>query len=219
MVGALSGRATVLRSSGVPEAIRRAIGLYREEAALLRDLGREDEMPEALVGLALAYRDLATADPTAALELGEGVTACREALGRAEGTGKRDVQALAACTLADLCLVMARVDGEAYRERHLKEALAFYGQAEKLWADTDQDGLALCRLGLAEAYIALGENLEGARDLLEEVPLLPRLRRNARERTGPLPDGPGQGARGAPSRGGREAPGGSPSQKGGPGQP
>lgn len=169
LVGALSGRGTVLRSSGAPEAIREALGLYEEEVALLREFGREAELPEALVNLALAYRDLATVDPAAAAGLGKGVQACREALEGAKRAGRPDAQALAASTLGDLCLVMARLDTEDHRQQHLKEALAFYGQAEKLWEDRDQDGLALCRLGLAEAYIDMGRNLEGARDLLDEV--------------------------------------------------
>ncbi len=169
LVGTLSGRGTVLRSSGVPEAIREALGLYDEEISLLRELGREADLPEALVNLALAYRDLATVEPAAAVDLEKGIRACREALESARRFGRPEAQALAASTLGDLCLVMARLDTEDYRQPHLKEALAFYGQAEKLWQDRDQDGLALCRLGLAETYITMGRNLEGARDLLDEV--------------------------------------------------
>lgn len=99
----------------------------------------------------------------------KGVEACREALDLAKRTSKPEAEALCACTLADLCLVMARLDREDYRETHLKEALGFYGQAEKLWEDRDKDGQALARLGLAEAYILLRRNLDGARDLLDEV--------------------------------------------------
>jgi hypothetical protein len=169
LAGALSGRGAVLRSSGDPEAIRRAIALYQEEIDLLRELGREMVLPEALTNLGLAYRDLATVQPTAAAGLELGIVACREALEEAKRLGQQEAEGLAAGTVADICLVLARLDSEDYRERHLKEALSFYGQAEKAWEGRDEDGLALSRLGLAEAYIALGQNLEGARDLLEEV--------------------------------------------------
>ncbi len=170
LIGTLSGRGTVLRSSGAPEAIRQAIGLYEEEITLLRELGGDDDLPEALVNLGLAYRDMATVDPAgAAGDLEKGARVCREALEGAKKGGDQDGQALAASTLADLSLVLARLDAPEFREQHLKEALAFYGQAEKLWEGRDQDGLALCRLGLAETYIAMGRNLEGARDLLDEI--------------------------------------------------
>lgn len=169
LIGALSGRGTVLRSSGTPDAIRAAIAFYQEEIALLREFGREKDLPEALVNLGLAYRDLVTVDPSAAADLEEGIRACREAVEGAKKLDRPEAEALAAGAIADICLVLARLDDEEYRERHLKEALSFYGQAEKLWEGRDEDGLALCRLGLSEAYIALGQNLEGARDLLEEV--------------------------------------------------
>ncbi|RJQ08226.1 MAG: hypothetical protein C4551_05675 [Bacillota bacterium] len=166
---ALSGRATVLRSSGLPDAIREAVGLHREAIAILRELEAKEGLAEGLVNLALAYRDLVTVDPGAGSELGEAVEACREALDISKETGRPEDRALAACTLADISALLARLDDDAYRERHLAEALGFYGQAEKLWQDNDRDGLALARMGLAEAYVALGKNLEGARDLLDEV--------------------------------------------------
>jgi len=169
LVGTLSGRATVLRSSGTPAAIRQALGLYEEEVALLRELGRHDDVPEALVNLALAHRDLMTVEPAETPGLAQAVGVCREALDGAKRTGDEGVQALALSTLADLCLVIAGIDTPDHRERHLKEALAFYGQAEKLWEGRDEDGRALARMGMAEAYIALGRNLEGARDFLAEV--------------------------------------------------
>lgn len=169
LLGALSGRGSVLRSSGRPEAIREAIRLYEEEIGLLRELGRATDLPEALVNVGLACRDLATVQPSAAAGLEKGVRACHEALELARSQGRPEAQALAASTVADLCLVLARLDAEDYRHQHLKEALAFYGQAEKLWEDRDPDGLALCRLGLAETYIAMNRNLDGARDLLGEV--------------------------------------------------
>jgi hypothetical protein len=169
LVGTLSGRATVLRSSGAPEAIRQALGLYEEEVALLRELGRRDDVPEALVNLALAHRDLMTVEPAETPGLARAVGVCREALDGAKRTGDEGVQALALSTLADLCLFIAGIDTPDLRERHLKEALAFYGQAEKLWEGRDEDGRALARMGMAEAYIALGRNLEGARDFLAEV--------------------------------------------------
>lgn len=135
----------------------------------MHELDRERDLPEALVNLALAYRDLITVEPAESGEMTKGVEACREALDLAKRTCKPEAEALCACTLADLSLVMARLDREDYRETHLKEALGFYGQAEKLWEDRDKDGQALARLGLAETYILLRRNLDGARDLLEEV--------------------------------------------------
>jgi len=168
LAGTLSGEATVLRSTGDPEAIRRATELYQEGIDLLKELGREDHLPEALVNLALAHRDLATVEPTEGASLEQGVRACREALETAKIKNQPDNIALAASALGDLCLIMARLDRPEYRETHLKEALGFYGQAEKLWDGRDADGAALARLGLAEAYITLGENLGGARDLLED---------------------------------------------------
>lgn len=169
LIGVLSGKGSVLRSTGDPEGIRQALGLYREEIALLREFGRERELPEALVNVALACRDLATVDPTRAAELSQGVAACREALETARRLDRPEAEALAANTLGDLCLVLARLDLEEYRDRHAREAVGFYGQAEKLWQDRDEDGVTLARMGLAEAYITLGQNLEGARDLLEEA--------------------------------------------------
>jgi tetratricopeptide (TPR) repeat protein len=169
LIGVLSGRATVLRSSGDPESIRRSVALYHEEIDLIRESGREEELPGALVNLGLAYRDLATVTPEAAAEMAKGIEACREALEKAKRADRPDEAALATCTLADLSLLLAGLDRPEYRERHLKEAMGFYGQAEKLWEERDEDGRTMARLGLAEAYIALGRNLEGARDLLEEV--------------------------------------------------
>lgn len=172
---ALSGRGAVLRAAGEADAIRRAIALFEEQAAILRELetqghpGIQPDLAEAQVNLALAYRDLATVDPGSAADLEKGIVACRRALETAERAGKPEDRALAASTLADLCLVLARLDAGEYHQQHLKEALAFYGQAEKLWQDRDPEGLALCRLGMAETYIAMGRNLEGARDLLEEA--------------------------------------------------
>lgn len=169
LAAAIGGQATVLRSSGRPEAIRRASDLHQEQIGILRDLGAEAAMPEALINLALASRDLATADPAAAGVVAAGVGACREAMTLAKRGQSLDQMALATATLADLCLVMAEIDEPAYRDTHLQEALGFYGQALQLWGERDPDGAALARMGLAEAYIALGRNLEGARDLLGEV--------------------------------------------------
>jgi len=170
LVGVLSGRASVLRCSGRPESIRKALELYREESGLLQDMdGREAELAQSWVNEALAYRDLLTVEPEAASSMTDAVAACRRALETAGQAEKPETEALAACTLADLCLVMARLDEPSFKERHLKEAMGFYGQAEKLWEERDPDGQALARMGLAETYIALGENLEGARDLLGEV--------------------------------------------------
>jgi tetratricopeptide (TPR) repeat protein len=169
LVGVLSGEATVLRSTGAKEAIRRAVALYEEEIALLKTLGLEEQVPEALVNLALAYRDLATVEAAEAPVIEKGIEACREALESAKKADDPETHALAACTVGDLCLVMARLDLAEFREQHLKAAMAFYGQAEKLWEGRDADGVALARLGLSEAYIALKENLDGARDLIREV--------------------------------------------------
>lgn len=169
LAGALAGEATVLRSTGDPAAIRQALDLYRQEIELLRGSAAEEALPEGLINLALASRDLVTADQTATWAFDGGVTACREAITIANSKGNSDSVALANSTLADLCLVMARLDQPAYRETHLKEALGFYGQALRLWEARDQDGAILAKLGLAEAYIELERNLEGARDLLAEV--------------------------------------------------
>jgi len=170
LVGALSGRASVLRSSGRPESIRKALELYREETRLLETMeDRQAELARSWVNQALAYRDLLTVAPTEARRAAEAIEACRRALEAAKRAAEPGVEALAACTVADLCLVMARLDDPSFKEKHLKEAMGFYGQAERLWEDNDPDGQALARLGLAEAYIALGQNLEGARDLLHEV--------------------------------------------------
>jgi tetratricopeptide (TPR) repeat protein len=169
LAGAVAGRATVLRSLGEPGAIRQSVTLYHEEIDLLREAGREDDLPGAFANLALAYRDLVTADPSASGEISRGVAACREALEAAKAHGKPEMEALASSTLGDFCLLLAERDDPDYRGRHLREAMGFFGQAEKLWEERDPEGQALARMGLAEAYIALGRNLEGARDLLDEV--------------------------------------------------
>ncbi len=169
LVGILSGRAAILRNSGEKEKILAAIDLYTEEIALLADAGREREVAAYQCNVALAYRDLATADPEGAIEfIGRGLDEGRRALALNEKLGHRPGLAQGSSVIADLCLLLADRDPEL-KENHLATAATLYRTAEELWTGIDPEGQAMARMGLAEAYIGMGKNLDGAEALLDEA--------------------------------------------------
>jgi len=161
--------AAVLRAGAGRDDIARAVDYLRQQVGLLEAQGRGQEAAEAMSNLPALYRDLATVDPEHALAyLHEGLRAGEEALGRAAELDARGAMAATSAHLGDLCLILADADAER-EDEYLQVAAGLYGKADQTFGDRDRDGQVLARLGLAETYIRMGKNLEGARDFLHEA--------------------------------------------------
>jgi len=161
--------ASVLRTEAGPEAIVQAVDYVRQEVELLEANGRVREAAEAMVSLPALYRDLATVDPAHSLaHVYEGLKAGEEALRRASELDLRSAMVAGSTYLGDLCLMLADADAER-QDEHLQVAAGLYGKADELATQDDRDGQVLARLGLAETYIRMGKNLDGARDFLQEA--------------------------------------------------
>lgn len=168
LVGILAGRGAILRSSGQKDQILAAIGLYMEEIGILAEADREKEVAAYQSNVVMAYRDLATVDPENALDhLGRGFEIGQAALAASRRLADRAGMAQGSANLAELCMLLADNDPEL-AEDHLATAVVLYRAAEELWTELDREGLAAARMGLAEAYLRLGRNLEGVEELLEQ---------------------------------------------------
>ncbi len=169
LVGILGGRGAILRSSGEKGKLLAAISLYTEEIGILADADREKEVAVYQSNIVAAYRDLATVDPEKAVEyIGRGLEIGQAALTVSQRLSDRAGMAQGSANLADLCALLAEHDPEL-SENHLATAATLYRTAEELWTEVDDDGVALARMGLAEVYIRLGRNLDGAEALLDQA--------------------------------------------------
>lgn len=169
LVGILGGRGAILRSSGEVDKLLTAISLFTEEIGILADADREPEVAVYQSNIVAAYRDLATVDPDKAVEyIGRGLDIGQAALTVSQRLSDRAGMAQGSANLADLCVLLAGHDPEL-GENHLATAASLYRAAEELWTGVDDDGVALARMGLAETYVRLGRNLEGADALLDQA--------------------------------------------------
>lgn len=169
LVGILGGRGAILRSSGEKDKILAALSLYTEEVGLLADANREKEVAAYQSNVVMAYRDLATVDPENALAyIGRGLDIGQTALAVSQRLADRGGMAQGSANLADLCVLLAEHDPDL-TDNHLATAATLYRTAEELWDGVDEDGLAMARMGLAEVYIRLGRNFDGAEALLDQA--------------------------------------------------
>ncbi|MHB0884425.1 MAG: hypothetical protein ACYC6V_02640 [Bacillota bacterium] len=169
LVGILGGRGAILRTSGEVDKLLAAVSLYTEEVGILADADREKEVAVYQSNIVAAYRDLATVDPEQAVEyIGRGLEIGQAALTVSQRLSDRAGMAQGSANLADLCVLLAEHDPEL-GENHLATAATLYRTAEELWTGVDDDGLAMARMGLAEVYIRLGRNFDGAEALLEQA--------------------------------------------------
>ncbi len=189
---ALDGMGAALHLLGSLDDLKRAQKCYDEEIRLLGKARNPQELAQAISSQQAVLRDLALLDPGSAfaylekgLKLGDkGMTLAAKS---------RDERSLAwvSQTTADLCCVLARID-KACSSAHLEVAVDLYQKAGLLWdrvatrgrprksaaEDKPQpvstpreaaEGRALTQLGLVEAYIMLGRDLDKSRTLLGEV--------------------------------------------------
>ncbi len=166
---ALSAQGMCLRATGQVEQVQRALEAHDRAAALWETLGREEELATERDRMQLAYRDLAVVDRGRALEyLKKGFEVGQQAL--TVWKRRRNKAGLAQCcsNLADLCCILAQHDPGLMR-RHLAMAATLYQQAEELWGESAPDAVMTARMGLAEVYIALNANLEGAEAILKDA--------------------------------------------------
>lgn len=167
LVGVLSGLGAVARATGGKEELERALRFYWEEVDILTSLGRQLEAADRHAELEAVYRDLAMVDEERALVyLKEGLEVGTKAMDTARQYQDRGILARIGVAVADSCQLLAEHDRE-YAEHHLEMAADLYLQAAQTWEDPE--GKALAGMGLAEVYIRLGKNLEGAQDLLEQA--------------------------------------------------
>jgi tetratricopeptide (TPR) repeat protein len=168
LVGVLSGLGAVHRALGDRADLEKALRYYWEEVDILTSLGRELEAAERHAELGAVYRDLAAADgDRALLYLKEGLEVGMKALEVARRYQARETCARISMAVADICQVLSDHDLE-YAEFHLEMAADLYRQSAEVWP-ADAEGRAITNLGLAEVYVRLGKNLEGARVLLEQA--------------------------------------------------
>lgn len=189
---ALDGMGAALHLLGSLDDLKRAEKCYDEEIRLLGKASNPQELAQAISSQQAVLRDLAVLDPGSAftylekgLRLGD--------KGMTLATTTRDERSLAwlSQTTADLCCVLSQID-RSCASSHLEVAVDLYKKAGVLWdrvatrgkprkASGDDkplpvsaskeasDGKALTLLGLAEAYIMLGKDLDEARELLNAV--------------------------------------------------
>jgi len=167
LVGVLSGLGAVARATGGKEQLEKALHFYWEEVDILTSLGRQLEAADRHAELEAVYRDLAMVDDERALVyLKEGLEVGIKAMEVARRHQDRGILARVGVAVADICQLLAEHDRE-YAEHHLEMAADLYLQASQTWEDAE--GKAMAGMGLAEVYLRLGKNLEGAQDLLEQA--------------------------------------------------
>jgi hypothetical protein len=178
---ALDGMGAALHLLGSLDDLKRADKCYDEEIRLLGKASNPQELAQAISSQQAVLRDLAVLDPSNAFTyLEKGLRIGGK--GMTLATKSRDERSLAALshTTADLCCVLARLD-RACAPSHLEAAVDLYEKAGALWdrvasrgktssvPKEAQVGKSLTLLGLAEAHIMLGKDLERARELLNAV--------------------------------------------------
>ncbi|MEW6524511.1 MAG: tetratricopeptide repeat protein [Bacillota bacterium] len=167
LVGVLSGLGAVARATGGKEELEKALRYYWEEVDILTSLGRQLEAADRHAELEAVYRDLAMVDAEKALVyLKEGLEVGIKALDVARQCQDREIMARVGTAVADICQLISEHDCE-YAEYHLEMAADLYLQAAGTWEEVE--GKAMANMGLAEVYIRLGKNLDGARELLEQA--------------------------------------------------
>lgn len=167
LVGVLSGLGAVARATGGKAELEKALRLYWEEVDILTSLGRQLEAADRHAELEAVYRDLAMVDEERALVyLKEGLEVGSKAMDIARQHQDRGILSRVGVAVADICQLLAEHDRE-YAGHHLEMAADLYLQASQTWEDAE--GRAMAGMGLAEVYIRLGKNLEGAQDLLEQA--------------------------------------------------
>lgn len=169
----LEGRAQALHAAGDLPSLEAAVKCYEEAVLHLHNAGEVLRIPLVVSGYQACCRDLALLQPAVALDMVQkGLTAGQEALSLALSLHDGRSVALLSQTTADLCCVMADLDPEMRRE-HIEVALEMYERAELFWEEQagyeTPEGKIIAQLGMAEAYIKLGKNLDSALQFLDQA--------------------------------------------------
>ncbi len=176
---ALSGLGASYHALGTKDDLLKAKDCYDEEIRLWRALSAHGQLILSATKLQGVLRDLALLDTeNALLYVEEGLSIGWQAM--ADAVKKEDYKDLATISLTtgDLCVVLAGLDADC-SESHLEAALGLYQKALDVWERTleeegdtgneAKEGKVLSLLGMAEAYIMLGRNLESAGDFLQQA--------------------------------------------------
>lgn len=177
---ALDGKGAVLHAMGNVRDLRLAAECYDEETTLLKSHGNQIEMMQAISSHQAVLRDLALLEPEGAFaRIKKGLKMGEEAIDIAASLRDERALAWASQTTADLCVVLSRLDSPCSRS-HLSVALDLYRGAGELWDRVRggavglgireaREGRALSLLGMAEALVMLGQDLDSAEDFIKEA--------------------------------------------------
>ncbi len=189
---ALAGLGSALHALGGVDDLLEASRCYEEEGRLWGSVEASHQVVLSVTRHQAVLRDLALLQPEKGLEYVEkGLAIGERAMNEARLQEDHRDLATVTHTTADLCMVLARIDSECMAS-HLEVALELYGKALDIWEHEAEDrdfagvdethqadgtdeaseaaeGRAICLMGMAEAYIMLGRNLEGAESFLDDA--------------------------------------------------
>jgi tetratricopeptide (TPR) repeat protein len=196
---ALDGMGAALHLLGTAEELRQADKCYDEEIRLLERAKNVQELAQAVSSEQAVLRDLALLTPESAFAcLEKGLRLGEKGMTLAARTRDEKSLAWVSQTTADLCCVLAQTD-RSMAETHLSTAIDLYQKAGVLWErvaargrpregaqaavkeESDAgsqagalpreaaEGKALSLLGMVEAYVMMGKNLDSARVMLDEA--------------------------------------------------
>lgn len=191
---ALAGLGSALHALGGIDDLLEASSCYEQEGHLWESMKASRQLALSVTRHQAVLRDLALLQPEKGLEYVEkGLAIGEKAMNEAKLREDRKDLATVTHTTADLCMVLARIDPECMAS-HLEVAFDLYSKALDIWEHGEEDGTfvgegrvsqagesrageaseegegrAICLMGMAEAYIMLGKNLEGAQGLLDDA--------------------------------------------------